>query len=168
MNKQEKFRYLKVFGLLGLCVSGLIYAVALLNTEDQPTIMIGKYALKSNDLILGDTRAYRSWYENGAWQGDVIEYEILSSGGTRQTDVAVGANPATAGDAGLCGRIPGCWSARATFIAAGADDPTDDSYWKGRNIITTTNGSQTRFSLEQPVCRTKTGPGRHHYWQSGW
>ena len=145
MNKQEKFRYIKIFGLLGLCISGLIYAVALLNTDDQPTIMIGKYALKSNDLILGDTRAYRSWYENGAWQGDVIEYEILSSGGTRQTDVPVGANPATAGDAGLCGRSPGCWSARATFIAAGADDPTDDSYWKSRNIITTTNGNQIDF-----------------------
>ena len=147
MNKQEKYRYLKVFGLLGLCMSGLIYAVAFLNPENQPTIMIGKYALKSNDLILGDTRAYRSWYENGAWQGDVIEYEILSDGGVRRTDVAVGANPATAGNAGMCDRTPGCWSARATFVAAGADVPSDipGSYWHNRNIITTTGGNQVDF-----------------------
>lgn len=149
MYTQVKYRYLKLGALLTLLASSLLYAVAVLNPADQPTVSIGRYALKSRDLVSGlDTRAYRSWFENGAYQGDIIEYEILASNGARRTDVAVGANPATAGALGYCGQSvgSGCWSARATFIANGADNAAG-TYWKNRNIFTTNSasGSQVDF-----------------------
>ena len=143
MYTQVKYRYLKLGALLSLLASSLIYAVAVLNTSDQPPVSIGRYALKSRDLAGGeDTRAYRSWFENGAYQGDIIEYEILASDGTRRTDVPVGANPATAGALGYCGQSvgSGCWSARAAFIANGADNVAG-IYWQNRNIFTTNSAS---------------------------
>ena len=138
MYTQPRHRHLKFGAMLAVLFSALLFAVAVLNTSDQPLVSIGQYALKSRDLAGGeDTRAYRPWFENGSYQGDVIEYEILASDGTRRTDVAVGANPATSGTLGYCGKSvgSGCWSARATFIANGADNAAG-TYWKNRNIFT--------------------------------
>ena len=142
MKITSKNSHLKIVALAALGVSTLIFAVAVFIPSTQPTVTLGQYALKNNDLTLGATRAYRPWYENGAWQGDVIEYEILADG-TRRTDVDVGANPATQGDLGYCGRAgSGCWSARASFDAAEA---ADSSYWQNRNIITN-NAGQKAFT----------------------
>jgi hypothetical protein len=135
---------LKIFALAALGLSTLLFAVAVFLPSTQPTVTIGQYALKSNDLTQGATTAYRPWYENGAWQGDVIEYEILADG-TRRTDVDVGASPATPGGLGYCDRTgSGCWSARASFDAAETADP---SYWQSRNIITN-NAGQRAFTWD--------------------
>ena len=149
MYTQPRHRHLKFGAMLAVLFSGLLFAVAILNTSDQPLVSIGRYALKSRDLAGGaDTRAYRSWFENGSYQGDIIEYEIQAITGVRRTDVAVGDNPATSGTLGYCGESvgSGCWSARATFIANGADNVAG-TYWKNRNIFTTNSesGNQVDF-----------------------
>jgi len=148
MNKVIRHHRLKIISLLILGAGSLLFAAAVFVPSTTPTLMVGQYALKNNDLLLGKTPAYRPWYENGAWQGDIVEYEILPDG-TRQTDAAVGANPATAGTS-LCDfgdrASPGCWSARATFIANGADQP-NGTYWQTRNIFTN-NGGQVDFTWD--------------------
>ena len=155
MNIAIKRRPLKIISILVLGVSPLLFAAAVFVPSTTPTVMVGQYALKNNDLLAGTTQAYRPWYENGAWQGDIIEYDIvmgdpLLQDGTRITDADVGANPATAGASGRCnfsGHLgSGCWTARATFIANGADDPTG-SYWQNRNIFTN-NGGQVNFTWD--------------------
>ncbi|HYQ70730.1 MAG TPA: PilC/PilY family type IV pilus protein, partial [Gammaproteobacteria bacterium] len=149
MSKMPTKRTLKIFAAVAAGVSTLIYAVAVFLPNTQPTVLLGQYALQERDLYNSTgTIAYRPWFENGAWQGDVIEYFITSSG-IRQTDVPVGDNPATAGTAGGCLRTApsGCWSARATFIANGADSPTG-TYWTSRNIFTNNNG-QVNFGWDQ-------------------
>jgi len=148
MNILRNKRNLKMATLLSLGVSGIIYAVAVFIPSTQPTVLLGQYALASRDLTRGDTLAYRPWFENGAWQGDIIQYDILADG-TRRTDVAIGVNPATHGSSGYCGPTSGsgCWSARATYRANGADS-TSGTYWKNRNIITNNSG-QVTFTWDQ-------------------
>jgi len=141
MKTHAKYRTPAVLAGVTLLVSGLLYAVAVFSPSSTPTVMVGKYALQNNDLLQGDTRAYRSWFENGAWQGDLIEYDILQDG-TRQTDAQVGSNPPIAGMNGYCGKSAGsgCWMARATFLDKENDATPKGSYWKDRNIFTNNNG----------------------------
>ena len=149
MNTTIRHHRVKIISALTLGACSALFAAAVFVPSTTPTVTIGQYALKNNDLLEGKTQAYRPWYENGAWQGDVIEYDILADG-TRVTDANVGANPATAGTTGKCnftGHLgTGCWSARATFISNGADDPTG-SYWQNRNIFTN-NGGQVSFTWD--------------------
>lgn len=91
---------------------------------------MASYTLKTTHLENGATKAYRPWFENGAWQGDIIEYDVASSGAL-STDADVGATPASATGSN--------WTARATF-AAKESNVTD--YWDtGRKIITSAPGT---------------------------
>ena len=48
--------------------------------ECQPLGYIGPMELSTTDLTNG-AKGYRGWFENGAWQGDLIEYDITDGGG---------------------------------------------------------------------------------------
>jgi hypothetical protein len=128
MKITAKSRHLRIAAILALGMNTLIFADVVFNPLNQPQVTVGQYAIQNRDLTRGPTKAYRPWYENGAWQGDVIEYDILADG-TRTTDALVGSNPPSA---------PGSnWMARATFADKEA---ADANYWKHRNIISYNDG----------------------------
>ncbi len=137
MKSTKKTRYLLAGALLAV-VTASLYATMQFTPSTQPATVLGKYALQDTSLA-GGTLAYRPFFENGAWQGDIIQYAI-DANGSRSTDASVGSNsPVVAGSSGGCGKTApdGCWMARATFESKIAS-VTD--YWKevtdGRNIFT--------------------------------
>ncbi len=137
MKSAKKTRYLLAGALLAV-VTVSLYATMQFTPSTQPAAVIGKYALQDSSLA-GGTLAYRPFFENGAWQGDIIQYAI-DANGNRSTDASVGSNsPVVAGSSGGCGKTApdGCWMARATFESKVA---TVTDYWKeitdGRNIFT--------------------------------
>jgi hypothetical protein len=138
MKLTNKTRLLSV-GILLAALTATLYATMQFAPSTQPATIIGKYALQDTSLSSG-TMAYRPFFENGAWQGDIIQYEI-DADGNRSTDASVGSNlPVVPGSSGGCGQTApgGCWMARATFESKVASI-TD--YWKeettnGRKIFT--------------------------------
>ena len=137
MKSTKKTCYLLAGTLLAV-VTASLYATMQFTPSTQPAAVLGKYALQDTSLA-GGTLAYRPFFENGAWQGDIIQYKI-DANGSRSTDASVGSNaPVVAGSSGGCGKTApdGCWMARATFESKVAS-VTD--YWKeitgGRNIFT--------------------------------
>ena len=125
----------------------LLPADATVDPLTQPAWGIGAYTLKQPDLRLGPTRAYRSWFENGAWQGDIIEYDVETNG-RPSTDVAIGAQPASDGNRN--------WSARFEFAQQQA---TVADYWKsanGRKIITWDGNRQVAFRWDSLSASQRT------------
>lgn len=108
--------------ILGIHTS---YAAATVDPTTEPLFAIAPYALSDTDVSSGNVNAYRPWFENGAWQGDIIEYDVSSSG-ILSTTVDSSVNPPTT-------TTGGNWSARIQFDA----QVTADSTWwdTGRKII---------------------------------
>jgi hypothetical protein len=136
----------KAITAMTMVISGLLYAVAVFDPVSQPTVTLGEYTLKSRDLLDGPTKAYRSWFENGAWQGDLIEYDIPIDGTRFLNHTLVGSND----DAALIALAEDStknWLARATFLNK-EEDITD--YWKeettgGRRLFTYNTSVQVAF-----------------------
>ena len=97
---------------------------AAINPELQPLGYIGPIELSTTDLTNG-TKAYRGWFENGSWQGDLIEYSVSSSGVlTTSIDLTTISPSQTAAGTN--------WSAYVQFAANAAGV----SHWDtGRKII---------------------------------
>src|SRR5690606_1603847 len=109
-----------------------------IDPQTQPALTLAPYVARGDDLSLGETQAYRPWFENGAWQGDIIEYNI-DTYGTRTTDVLVGNNPASSGTEN--------WSARARFDAT---ENGDSDWWENREIYTTgEDGAAVSFTWDK-------------------
>lgn len=116
-----------------LSYSPLSIGAAVFKPGQRPPRTIAPFVLKNSDLEKGNTKAYRPWFENGAWQGDLIQYNITITNDTitLSTGVNVGEFPPS---------MPASnWSARASFAAALT---ADENYWdSGRKIITSTTGT---------------------------
>ena len=149
MTTRTNSRRIKIAALL-LVVSTLVYAVFHFDPSSQPLVTLAPYGLKSYDLSTPNNKAYRPWLENGAYQGDVIEYN-LNADGVRTTDAPVGLNPISDAEKaelytwGIESRSAASldarqnWMARATFYAQECADSVCSSYtdyWKNRNIFT--------------------------------
>ena len=103
-------------------------------TGEQPLGSIGPIELSDSNLA-GGVNGYRGWFENGAWQGDLIEYDI-SAGGALSTSIDLTGTSPVQSTGGTN------WSAFLQF------DTNDDvaTYWNtGRKIITRNGNLQIPF-----------------------
>ncbi len=158
MKMKIKSRYLIAAAAI-VVISTALYAAFIINEttiSEQPTTTLAPYALSGTDLSGDSVHAYAPWLENGAWQGDLIQYTLCGqtptdtttcpagSAGKLITDAVVGSNPPEATGTN--------WMARATFYKNECADTNCTSYtdyWDtGRNdlyILTLTNLRQVNF-----------------------
>jgi hypothetical protein len=111
-------------------LQGPANAAAPFTPEVQPLGYIGPLELSNTDLSVNGAKAYRGWYENGAWQGDLIEYSVTKNGSLTTSIDLSKPSPEQGGTAN--------WSAHVQFAAKAGN------YWNtdtGRKIITSTNGT---------------------------
>jgi hypothetical protein len=130
-------------------VSAAVLAAIDFNPDTQPLATVSSYAIKDFNLESGGTNAYRPWHENGNYLGDLIEYNIASSG-NRTTNAPVGSYDTAvliaAAEAAAADPVANNWSARSAFAKKEDLDPAD--YWKettGRHIFTGKSGSEIVF-----------------------
>lgn len=126
--------FIKTMLLSSMMVGGQLHAAPPINPEAQPLGYIGPIELTTSDLSNG-ARAYRGWFENGSWQGDLIEYDVSSKGLLTTSIDLTTINPQQS--------VGGTnWSAHVQFKA----NAGGISHWDtGRKIITNANGSQVPF-----------------------
>lgn len=130
MKKHIYFSLLTI-AMSTACLNQTVSADAVFDPQTQPIIPVAPYILKSTNLEEGNTKAYRTWFEMGTWQGDIIEYNV-SKNGILTTDVTnLEENPPLAAGQN--------WSARATMAAK---ESADTNYWTSqRKIITSISGT---------------------------
>jgi hypothetical protein len=127
-------------GLLPLLMAGDIQAAASFDPSTQPLGAIAPLTLNNTNLVNG-AKAYRPWFENGAWQGDVIEYDVSTDGVLTTSVDLTDVSPVNTGTS------PANWSAHVQFAAAEA---ASASYWEdGRKIISNDGNSQKAFVWHQ-------------------
>ncbi|WP_371375193.1 pilus assembly protein [Thalassotalea aquiviva] len=123
---------MKIIKATSLAIIALLHNLAnayeTFNPNTQPVGYLQPMALSTFDLKNGG-KGYRPWFENGAWQGDLIEYDISSSG---QVSTSIDLSTATPTNYGTN------WSARLMFNAAEALNP---NYWDTERKIITYNGT---------------------------
>jgi PilY1 beta-propeller domain len=127
-----------VIGLAG-AVSLMASAAPRFDPSSQPLGSIAPLVLSNTNLSDGGVTAYRPWFENGAWQGDIIQYDVSTGGSLTTTLEFSGTSPAQDGT------TPANWSALVQFAAAEAPDPLTSTYYTQRKIITSNNGVQKPF-----------------------
>jgi len=167
MSMRKNSRYIKVAAFIAL-LSTALYAAITFDPSTQPLVAVGPYVLKSDDLSTANNRAYRPWYENGAWQGDLIEYSVdLAGNRTTTAEDFVDFTPVTDteknlfvayGQASLNGTDQN-WTARTTFAAKEAAAPYSalNPYWQQRNIFTWNGSSKVPFKWNNLVTAGMAG-----------
>lgn len=100
---------------------------------DQTLGAIAPLVLSNPDLSSGNVKGYRVWFENGAWQGDIAEYDVSLDGFLASTVNFSGSTPANSGDEHN-------WSANIYF--------GDDAFnWQNRKIVTWNGSAQVPFTF---------------------
>ena len=131
-----------IFLSTSLVISQL-QAAAPIDPERQPLGSIGPIELSNSDLSVGGVKAYRGWFENGSWQGDVIQYDVSTDGRLTTTINTSGFTPVQ-GAAKADGTLN--WSA---YLKMDSLDPNfwQNTVWPARKIITrhSVTGEQIPF-----------------------
>ncbi len=124
------------------CIFGIAIASSLQATgatrfsaDLQPLASVAPLVLSNTDISDGSSKAYRPWFENGSWQGDIIEYSVSAGGRLSTSVVLTGPTPINP-DAS-----PANWSALVAF----ANNETADYWDTGREIITWNGSGQKAF-----------------------
>jgi Tfp pilus tip-associated adhesin PilY1 len=115
-------------------VTAIAVAGSYFSPEEQPLGYMGPLELTTTDLTHG-AKAYRTWFENGAWQGDLVEHDVTATGGISTSVDLSEISPSNP--------LGTQWSANVQFGAAITAKP---DYWTStRKIITTNSIGQTAF-----------------------
>jgi hypothetical protein len=123
------------------CLAALAMTVSLpglsaprFTATDQPLGSIAPIVFSNADLSGGTTKGYRPWFENGSWQGDLVEYSVTALGGLSTSVSFAQSSPTNTGSN---------WSALVNFAAR---ENADAEYWDtGRKIITFNGTTQVPF-----------------------
>jgi len=111
-------------------------AAAPFDPETQPLGYIGPIELSNTDLSNG-AKAYRGWFENGAWQGDLIEYDVSNTGVLSTSIDLTSTSPKQ-------GAVATNWSAHVQFAA----NANGVSHWDtGRKIITSNSDGDNQVAF---------------------
>ena len=143
-----------ILGALGAMIQ--VHAAVPFTPNDQPPGYAAPMALSTDCIAVGCTlvvptntlgggKAYRPWFENGAWQGDLVEYTVATDGKITTT-IDLTTSPPTNSGAN--------WSARLKFNAAATALAT---WWNtGRKVITMNGVNQIAFRWETLANAQKT------------
>jgi hypothetical protein len=151
------------FGLLAAAAAvwwaSAVQAQPSVNPNTEPFMTLAPYVLQSSNLEPrpgnedGGTRAYRPWFENGAWTGDLIEYQITKDG-VRLIRGDIARYPRDGADWRGTQEL---WSARYAFPDYQHYDHSqetdtswqcteeDPDYWRTRNLFTVRDGLKVPF-----------------------
>ena len=118
--------------ILSLLVTTQSHAAAVVDPTSQPFNVLPNHAVSGTDVSSGSEKAYRPWFENATFSGDLIQYDISTSG-SLSTDVDFSAIPPTATGSN--------WSARVQFNAK------NSTYWTDTRtiIFNDVDGTQKAF-----------------------
>lgn len=128
--------------LLGLAAASG-FSADRFDPQTQPLGVIAPIELANTDLANG-TAAYRPWFENGSWQGDLVEYTVTPDGKLSTNVDLSGSTPAYT-------PTTTNWSANVEFRIA---NQADANYWQTREIITYDSASKTQVSFRWPSLST--------------
>jgi len=118
-----------------MLVSLLLSATAVIDPATMPYSTIASYAVNTTNLeSVSLAYAYRPWFENGSWQGDIVQFDLLANGSI-STTVDLSTNPPTNSN-NANGGIN--WSARLQFIKN--TNNYSNNYFQNQRKIITTNG----------------------------
>ena len=129
--KITKLAFNTIFLSTSLIV-GQLQAAAPIDPERQPLGSIGPIELSNSDLSVGGVTAFRGWFENGSWQGDVIQYNVSTDGRLTTTIDTSGFTPKQ-GPANADGTLN--WSAYLKMNSLNANF-WQNTVWPARKIIT--------------------------------
>lgn len=151
----------RLLALTSGCMFGVTAnAQAVVDPGSQPYHTLAPYVLESSNLEPwvgnpdGGTFAYRPWFENGAWTGDLIQYFVDPDGRRYFTGGTIGLFPRDGAGWNTMGDL---WTARYVFPDFEPYDVTEETsdawecteltpdYWQGRNIFTMRGGTQVPF-----------------------
>ena len=85
--------------LIGLMIAASVQTMAAdrFSVNRQPLGSLAPLVLSNTDLSTDNVTAYRNWFENGSWQGDIIEYSVSGANLSTSVDLS-GTSPTNPDD----------------------------------------------------------------------